>query len=317
MNRRHFVRSSLALAAALPVAAHAATAPARKFTLALTPGSIGVAVKNQLELNALASRHGFESVEPRGAELAGASPAQLEEILGDLAAKKLSWSATGLPVDFRKDETVFRDALAGLPRIAAALRKAGATRMGTWLMPSHPELTYLANFKQHADRLREVAKILAEHELRLGLEYVGTQLLLVGNRYPFLHTLAETRELIAEIGADNVGLVLDSWHWWTAGDSAEDLLALKNEDVVSVDLNDAPLGLEKRDQIDNSRELPAATGVIDIATFMKALVEIGYDGPIRPEPFNKPLNELENEEACAQTIAAMRQATELGMNARA
>ena len=222
MNRRHFVRSSLAFAAALPATAYASTAPVRKFTLALTPGSIGVAVKNQLELNALASRHGFGSVEPSGAELADASPAQLEEILGDLTAKKLAWSATGLPVDFRKDEASFREALAGLPRIAAALQKAGANRMGTWLMPSHAELTYLANFKQHADRLREIAKILADYEIRLGLEYVGTQSLLVGSRYPFLHTLAETRELISEIGTGNVGLILDSWHWWNAGDSAED-----------------------------------------------------------------------------------------------
>ena len=126
-------------------------------------------------------------------------------------------------------------------------QKAGATRVGTWLSPGHAELTYRENFQQHANRLREIAKVLGDHGLRFGLEYVGTQLLLVEKRYPFLHTLAETRELIGEIGADNVGLVLDSWHWWTAGDTVEDLLSLENKDVVSVDLNDAPAGLEKRD----------------------------------------------------------------------
>src|SRR5690606_15503316 len=150
------------------------------------------------------------------------------------------------------------EGLAALPGIAGALAKAGATRMGTWLSPSHDELTYLKNFSRHRDRLREVAKILGDHGIRLGLEYVGTQRLLVGGRYPFLHTLAETRELIDSIGTGNVGLVLDTWHWWTAGDTVEDLLTLKNEDVVSVDLNDAPVGLEKRDQFDNARELPAA-----------------------------------------------------------
>src|SRR5690606_29006068 len=138
------------------------------------------------------------------------------------------------------------------------------------------ELTYRRNFEQHVTRLREIAKVLADHGLRFGLEYVGTQRLLVGQRYPFLHTLAETRELIAEIGTDNMGLVLDSWHWWTASDSAEDLLTLENKDVVSVDLNDAPVGLEKEDQFDNARELPAATGVIEIAPFVDALRQIGY-----------------------------------------
>lgn len=308
MNRRQFVRSSVLLASSLPAASFAAEGGDRKFTLALTPGSIGVSVKSQKELNELAAKHGFESVEPRGEELAGMSPAQLEETLTDLKNKRLAWAAAGLPVDFRKDDTTFRDGLAKLPAIAAGLRRAGATRMGTWLMPSHDELTYNQNFQQHADRLREITKILKDHGIRLGLEYVGTQGLLVKGRYPFLHTLAETRELIAAIGTGNVGLVLDTWHWWTANDTVEDLLALKNENIVTVDLNDAPSGLEKRDQQDNARELPAATGVIDVASFVKALVQIGYDGPIRPEPFNKPLNELENDAACAATIAAMKKA---------
>lgn len=308
MNRRQFVRTSAVLAAALPAATLAADAGTRKFTLALTPGSIGVTVKSQKELNDLAFRHGFESVEPRGEELAGMTANEVEFILGDRDSKKLAWAAAGLSVDFRKDEATFRDGLAKLPSIAAALQDAGAKRMGTWLMPSHDTLTYHQNFKQHADRLREIAKILADHDIRLGLEYVGTQLLLVKGRYPFLHTLAETRELIAAIGTGNVGLVLDTWHWWTANDTVEDLLTLKNEDVVTVDLNDAPAGLEKRDQQDNARELPAATGVIDVASFVKALIQIGYDGPIRPEPFNKPLNELENDAACAATIAAMKKA---------
>jgi sugar phosphate isomerase/epimerase len=308
MNRRHFVRSSMALAATLPAASFAAEAGTRKFTLALTPGSIGVTVKSQKELNELAAKHAVESVEPRGEELAGMSAEQLKETLADLTAKKLVWAAAGLSVDFRKDEATFREGLAKLPSIAAGLQRAGATRMGTWLSPSHDTLTYNQNFKQHADRLREIADILKDHGIRLGLEYVGTQLLLVKGRYPFLHTFAETRELIAAIGTGNVGFVLDTWHWWTANDTVEDLLSLKNEDIVSVDLNDAPKGLEKRDQQDTSRELPASTGVIDVASFVNALIQIGYDGPIRPEPFNKPLNEMENDPACAATIAAMKKA---------
>lgn len=309
MNRRSFVRSTLALATALPGAlAAAAEAAKRRFTLALTPGSIGVSVASQQELNDLAHRHGFESVEPRGEELAAMSPAQLEETLAGLSAKNLAWAAAGLPVDFRKDETAFREGLAKLPRIAEALQRAGAGRVGTWLSPSHNELTYRQNFEQHATRLREVAKVLGDHGLRFGLEYVGTQLLLVGKRYPFLHTMAETRELIAAIGAGNVGLVLDTWHWWTAGDTEADLLSLTNEDVVSVDLNDAPAGIPKEQQRDNDRELPAATGVIDVTTFVHALNRIAYDGPVRPEPFNKVLSAMENKDACAATIAAMRQA---------
>ncbi len=313
MNRRDFLLTSSALTtlAALPAVRSAPTTSARRMTVALTPGSIGVTARSQKELNALAHQHRFESVEPRAEELAGLSRDQLAEILADLKAKNLVWSATGLAVDFRKDDRTFQDGLAKLPALAAGLQRAGASRIGTWLSPSHDTLTYRANFAQHATRLRAVTTILKDHGIRLGLEYVGTQLLLVRSRYPFVHTMAETRELIAEIGTGNVGLVLDTWHWWTAGDTEADILALKNADVVSVDLNDAPKGIAKEQQKDNARELPAATGVIDVATFMTALNRIGYDGPLRPEPFNQALNALDNDPACAAASAALHKAVSL------
>lgn len=308
MNRRAFLQNASTLAAISTLPAFRAAEPGanrRKFTIALTPGSIGVSVQSQKELNDLAHRHRFESVEPRGDEIAAMSADQLAALSADLKAKNLVWSATGLPVDFRKDDKTFREGLAKLPKIAAGLQRAGATRIGTWLPPSDDTLTYRKNFQQHATRLREVGKILKDHGLRLGLEYVGTQLLLVGKRYPFVHTMAEARELIAEIGTGNIGLVLDTWHWWTAGDAEADILALTNNDVVSVDLNDAPKDIPKAQQRDNERELPASTGVIDAAKFVGALVKIGYDGPARPEPFNKQLNALDNDAACAAASAAL------------
>jgi sugar phosphate isomerase/epimerase len=83
---------------------------------------------------------------------------------------------------------------------------------------------------------------------------------------------------------------------------------LKSDQVVAVDLNDAPTGIPREKQIDGQRELPLATGVIDVASFLNALQKIGYDGPVRAEPFNKPLNDLDNDAACAKTSEAMHKA---------
>src|SRR5205809_406998 len=83
----------------------------------------------------------------------------------------------------------------------------GATRMTTWIRPADAHLTYLANFSRHVDRLRQVALILGDHGIRLGLEYVGPKTAWASKRYPFVHTLAETRELIEAIGRTNVGVV--------------------------------------------------------------------------------------------------------------
>ena len=301
-TRRDFI--AMGAAAALAPAAFAAE---RKFTMAFTPGSIGVKTDQEGAVT-LAAKYGFESVQPFADDLAKGPESELKTMPEELKKVGLAWAAAGLPVNYRDDEAGYREGLKTLRTQAPVYEKAGVTRMGTWIKPMHDDLTYLSYFKQIARRVREMAAILADHNIRLGLEYVGTPSLRIRGKHQFVHSMAETKELIAESGASNVGFVLDSWHWFTAQESKVDLLTLKNEDIVSADLNDAPAGLELIEQQDNTRELPAATGVIPIRDFLSALVEIGYDGPIRPEPFNKRLNAMENDEAAKTAGAAMKKA---------
>jgi len=166
----------------------------------------------------------------------------------------------------------------------------------------------MANLRIHARRLREAAGILKDHGIRFGLEYVGPKTSWSTRRYPFVHTMAEMKELMAEIDRPNVGFVLDSWHWYTAGETKKDLLTLRADQVVSVDLNDAPAGIPVDQQADGKRELPAATGVIDAASFLGALQAIGYDGPVRAEPFNDAVRKMPPAEALAATKAAIDKA---------
>lgn len=311
LTRREFIfkASILGCTAALSTwpASQAQQAVNRKMTICLSPGSIGVSA-NQRESIRLAAQFGFETVEANGEFLAGLSDSDTTELLAQMKEKNLGFAFAGLPLEFRQDELRFAQSAKRLPKIASGLQRAGVTRVSTWISPCDDSRTYLENFKSHARRLREGAAILKDHGQRLGLEYVGTKTSRQRCRFPFIHTMVEMRELIQEIGTGNVGLVLDSWHWWQADDTIEEIARLKNSDVVSVDLNDAPAGLAKDQQLDGRRELPAATGVIDISAFLNALIQIGYDGPVRAEPFNKPLNELNNDEACAATAAAMKKA---------
>jgi sugar phosphate isomerase/epimerase len=312
-SRREFIRSiavsALAGSALVgePSTTQAAEPKVRKMTIDLTCGSIGVSA-NQQEAIELASRHGFESVAADGGYLGSVSNDQLSELKAAMQTKKLVFGSAGLPVEFRQDENRFRDSLEGLPGFATGLQRAGVSRAATWLSPCDTKLTYLQNFHQHATRLREVAKILKDQDVRLGLEYVAPKTAWASRRYPFVHTMAEMKELITEINIDNVGFVLDSWHWWHAGDTAPDILSLKGNDVIAVDLNDAPAGVAKDQQVDNRRELPCATGVIDVGAFLSALNQIGYDGPVRAEPFNEAVNKMPKDEACAAAAAALRKA---------
>lgn len=279
----------------------------RKMRIHLTPGSIGIKA-DQEETIRFAHDYGYEAVEPQSGFLARLSTEDLRKMIDFMEARHLVWGSAGVGVDFRNSEEQFQEGIRSLPDQAAALRRAGVSRAGTWLRPSHDKLTYRQYFDVHVKRLGSIASILDDHGIRFGLEYVGPKLNWSSQRYPFIHTMAEAKELIAAIGRKNVGFVLDSWHWYTARETKDDLLTLKNSDVVSCDLNDAPAGIAVEQQIDSARELPCATGVIDVAAFLNALNAIGYDGPVRAEPFNAALRQMPKEQILTVTIEAMRKA---------
>lgn len=282
----------------------------RKMTISLSPGSIGVKATQEQAIE-FAHYYGYEAVEPYGEALAALAPAQIKELAAGVRAKRLAWGSAGLTVEYRKDQATFDAGMAKFPAVAKALATAGVTRVSTWLMPASDELTYLQNMRQHAVRLRAIAQVCKDNGQRFGLEYVGPKTLWTSRKYPFIHTMAEAKDLIAEIGTGNVGFVLDSWHWQMAGEGAADLKTLRNEDIVSIDLNDAPAGIPADQQIDSKRELPLATGVLDLKTFLNTLQGLGCDAPARCEPFNAALRALPAEQALAKVADAMKRAMAL------
>jgi sugar phosphate isomerase/epimerase len=273
----------------------------------LSCGALGIRA-SQIEAIDYAARYGFDVVDADGRYLGGLPQPDLTRLLDTMRAKNVGWATAGLPVEFRKDDAAFHESLKALPAFAAALERAGVKRITTWISPVSADLTYMENLRTHARRLRQAAGILQDHGMRFGLEYVGPKTSWTAQRFPFVHTMAEMKELLAEIGRPNVGFVLDSWHWYTAGETKKDLLTLHRDQVVSVDLNDAPTGIPVDQQLDAKRELPAATGVIDVASFLGALKAIGYDGPVRAEPFNEPVRRMAPDQALAATKAAIDKA---------
>ena len=128
-----------------------------------------------------------------------------------------------------------------------------------------------------------------------------------GHRFEFIHCLDQVMGLAEAIDVAGTGVLLDSWHWYTSHETVEDLRGLSVEQVVDVHVSDAPAGVAVDEQVDNVRDLPGATGVIDIAAFLGALQEIGYEGPVMVEPFSQRVREMEREEAVAATAAALGQ----------
>ena len=308
ISRRAFCRSALSAGVALPFGASIARAAGAKkkvrFYKNLGPGHIGVRANQQQALD-YAARFGLDSITPSVGEFAGKSEAEIRTWLATMKDKGVRYGSAGLPVDFRGDEARFEQGLAGLARQAKVLQQLGVTRMATWILPGHNELTYLQNFKRHERRLREAAKVLRDHNIRLGLEFVGPRTSRRRNRFPFICTQHGMMELADAIGTGNVGLLMDSWHWYTSHGTVEELLALSGKDIIHVHVNDAPEGIDVDEQIDSRRCLPVTTGVIDMKGFVNALARIGYDGPVECEPFDQELRQMDDTIAVEKTAKAL------------
>jgi len=313
LSRRTFCRSAIVAA----VAIHWAKSPAQaqpkgevKFFKNLTPGHIGVKA-NQQQMLEYAVKYGFGGIAPSEGEFANKSAAQIRDWVQMMKEKGVQFGAGGLPVEFRRDEDRFRQDLAQLPQRAGLLSQLGVKRVATWIMPGHNDMTYLQAFKTYETRFREAAKVLKDNDIRLGLEFVGPRTSRQRFRFPFACTQLDMMELVEAVGTGNVGLLLDSWHWYTSHGTVDELLRLSAKDVVHVHVNDAPSGVPVDQQVDNRRNLPVTTGVVDLKGFVNALVKIGYDGPVECEPFDQELRDMEDDAAVQTTAASLNRLWDL------
>lgn len=268
----------------------------------MSPGAIGIRADFAATLD-LARATGWEGVDLPAAEAVQlAKQSSADDVAAMVARSGLRLGGWGLPVEWRKPYAP--EALAALAEQAALAQKLGATRVTTWLLPFSDERPFRENFAFHVAQLGPVARVLAEHGCSLGLEFIGPRTMREAPRYGFIYSL-EGMLCLAEAIGPNVGLLLDTWHWYTSLGAPADIRAMRKEDVVYVHVNDAPVGVPVEQQLDQVRRLPASTGVIDYAGFFAALRDIGYDGPVTPEPFEKYLGQQPAEQSAREVHESM------------
>lgn len=253
-----------------------------------------------LEGMALAGRHGFQGIElpPDLAAEVG-----LEKVQEEMKRQGLKNGGFILPQAYASpDEGEFRQGAETLKRQAEISAKLGGKGCCIWIIPSHDTMSYQERFEFLSERLRVYANILKDNGISLGLEFIGPQKARVGKPFAFVHTLPQMLELCKAIGTGNCGLLLDAHHCYTAGHDMSIVGTLKKEDIVLVHVNDAVPGYALADQPDSPRCLPGESGIIDLKTFMSKLQEIGYDGPVAPEPFSEKLKEIGDPDKILDTV---------------
>ena len=271
----------------------------------LNPGALGIQAPLKESIK-LAGDAGFDGVDINIEEVLGiADRAGLDDICSWFSEYELKPGGWGLPVEWREDEEIFRAGLKRLPGLARMGEALNCFRVTTWVLPYSDERPYKEQFDHLTGRFRRIAEILQDHGSNLALEFLGPRTLRTGHRYEFIHTMDGMLELCEAVGTGNVGLLLDAWHWYTSHGTRDDLKRLNPNQIVYVHVNDAPRGIPIDEQIDRVRCLPGATHIIDLVGFLAILIEIGYDGPVTPEPFNQELREMPAPDAARITGTAL------------
>ncbi len=165
------------------------------------------------------------------------------------------------PPDWRSEEQKLTDGLANFRTAAKIAAELGIDSCATWIMPSS-DRPFIENFEFHAARLKIVANILAEHGLRLGLEFVAPYHLRRKFKHEFIFTPGLMLELADAVGP-NVGLLVDAFHCHASGTPFAEIAGLPKEKIVLCHFNDAPKVAQH--QIEDGHRLLPGEGVIDLA----------------------------------------------------
>lgn len=254
----------------------------------LNPGTLGVGLSLD-ELLGVAANAGFAAVEFSVNSLADEVAKSGWPLLSQrMAETGIALASFFLCADIRADDGAFRAGLSELGKLAPVARDAGCRQACTWLEPGIDE-DPVPRALTLVRRLRECARVLGDSEINLACEFVGPH----GGRgkqHRYIDSIDRALNLIDAIGEPNVGLLLDSIHWYTSGGDTVLLERLPASIIHMVHIDDVPAGpiLECEDGL---RLLPGE-GVIDLHGFMRALEKTGYEGPVSVESMNRNRSRL-------------------------
>ena len=132
--------------------------------------------------------------------------------------------------------------------------------------------------------LNELCDIAAVSHVSLALEFLGQADCSVQN-------LDLAHEIVRTVNRKNLGLVIDSFHFYAGGSSVEMIEALDPKLLAVFHINDA----EKRPraELNDSHRLFPGLGILPLQAIIAALRRIGYDGAVSVEIFRPEYWEMD------------------------
>jgi sugar phosphate isomerase/epimerase len=250
----------------------------------LSPSAIGVFAR-QSELLEIALTHRFKGLETDITEvLRRAQASSVVQACRYLCSAQVRIGGFELPVRWADDETTFQADLAQLDLLLEVCGTLSADRCFTSIRPTSDQRPFHENFQFHVDRLGQLADALAHGNVKLALNFLAAPADRADSGFEFIHQVDPALLLINSVRKANVGLLIDTWHWWVGGGDIEKLRTLRGDQILSVRLADIPAGTDFATIASDQRVMPGEGGTIDFAAVIAALEELGFDGPVALAP---------------------------------
>jgi len=144
--------------------------------------------------------------------------------------------------------------------------------------------------------LRELASIAERHSVGLAFEFLGRADCSV-------QTLELADEIIEKVNRRNIGLVIDSFHFYTGGSMIKMIDELDPKRLFIFHINDAEN--QPADQLTDAHRLLPGLGILPLKEIIEALRRIGYDGVASVEIFRPEYWERDPFELAREAKAAM------------
>jgi sugar phosphate isomerase/epimerase len=190
-----------------------------------------------------------------------------------------------LPIRWAADETDFDADLAQVGHLVEVCTTLSADRCYTTVCATSDQRPFHENFQFHVQRLQRVADALAPANVKLGLNFLAAPSDRADGGFQFIHQTETLLLLVNSIQRDNVGVLLDTWHWIVGGGEIEKIRTLRRDQIISVRLADIPAGVVLSEITNEQRVMPGEGGTIDSPGVLAALDDLGFDGPVAVAPW--------------------------------
>jgi 2-keto-myo-inositol isomerase len=146
------------------------------------------------------------------------------------------------------------------------------------VVPSpRPKRVSAAAIEQESIRvLRELSRIAEPHGVRLAYEFLGFADCTV-------NSLAQCATIVEKVARPNVGLVLDTFHFFAGGSTLASIRGVDPRQIFMVHLNDVERA--PRRKMHDALRLYPGKGIIPLRAILRELRAIGYTGKMSVEIF--------------------------------